>query len=118
VIIEAAPVTQDGEPIITRSGEYGFFAGLRSDPFFIPNGRKLTDDVINMSIAALTQGAVPHDGLRPHADLAMTSRTWGRRTSAPRSSAARGVAKFRHGDVAALRGLPRRERDDVSALRA
>ena len=34
-----------------------------------PNGRKLTDDVINMGVALLTQGAVPHDGLRPHADL-------------------------------------------------
>ena len=34
-----------------------------------PNGRKLTDDVINMGVALLTNGAVPHDGLRPHADL-------------------------------------------------
>jgi hypothetical protein len=34
-----------------------------------PNGRNLTDDVINMGIALLTKGAVPHDGLRPHADL-------------------------------------------------
>jgi hypothetical protein len=33
------------------------------------NGRKLTDDVINMGVALLTNGAVPHDGLRPHADL-------------------------------------------------
>jgi len=33
------------------------------------NGRKLTDDVINMGIALLTNGAVPHDGLRPHTDL-------------------------------------------------
>jgi hypothetical protein len=34
-----------------------------------PNGRNLTDDVINMGIALLTSGAVPHDGLRPHTDL-------------------------------------------------
>lgn len=34
-----------------------------------PNGRKLTDDVINMGIALVTNGAAPHDGLRPHADL-------------------------------------------------
>lgn len=34
-----------------------------------PNGRNLTDDVINMGIALLSNGAVPHDGLRPHADL-------------------------------------------------
>ncbi|MFG3255336.1 DUF4331 family protein [Streptomyces sp. NPDC048172] len=34
-----------------------------------PNGRSLTDDVINMGIAQLSNGAVPHDGLRPHTDL-------------------------------------------------
>ena len=34
-----------------------------------PNGRNLTDDVINLGIALLTDGAVPADGLRPHDDL-------------------------------------------------
>jgi hypothetical protein len=34
-----------------------------------PNGRKLTDDVINMGVALLTNGAVPPDELRPHTDL-------------------------------------------------
>jgi hypothetical protein len=34
-----------------------------------PNGRKLNDDVINMSVALLSNGAVPHDGLKPHTDL-------------------------------------------------
>ena len=34
-----------------------------------PNGRNLTDDVINQGIALLSNGAVPHDGLRPHDDL-------------------------------------------------
>ena len=34
-----------------------------------PNGRNLTDDVINQRIALLSNGAVPHDGLRPHDDL-------------------------------------------------
>jgi hypothetical protein len=34
-----------------------------------PNGRNLTDDVINMGIAQLSNGAAPHDGLRPHTDL-------------------------------------------------
>ena len=38
-------------------------------PTAYPNGRKLTDDVINMGLAMLTNGAVPHDGLRPHSDL-------------------------------------------------
>ena len=34
-----------------------------------PNGRNLTDDVINQSTDLLTKGAVPHDGLHPHTDL-------------------------------------------------
>ncbi len=34
-----------------------------------PNGRNLTDDVINMGVALVTGGAAPHDGLKPHADL-------------------------------------------------
>ncbi|MEU3460673.1 DUF4331 family protein [Streptomyces sp. NPDC006733] len=34
-----------------------------------PNGRNLTDDVINLGIAQLTNGSAPHDGLRPHTDL-------------------------------------------------
>jgi hypothetical protein len=33
------------------------------------DGRKLSDDVINMGIAMLTNGVVPHDGLHPHTDL-------------------------------------------------
>jgi hypothetical protein len=34
-----------------------------------PNGRNLTDDVINQGIALLSNGVVPKDGLRPHDDL-------------------------------------------------
>lgn len=34
-----------------------------------PNGRNLTDDVINLQIAQLSRGAAPHDGLLPHTDL-------------------------------------------------
>lgn len=34
-----------------------------------PNGRGLRDDVINMGLAILTNGALPPDGLRPHTDL-------------------------------------------------
>ncbi|CAM5667730.1 hypothetical protein GCM10010329_51320 [Streptomyces spiroverticillatus] len=41
----------------------------RSSAEGFPNGRNLTDDVINMGIAQLTGGAAPHDGLRPHTDL-------------------------------------------------
>lgn len=40
-----------------------------SDAGGAPNGRNLTDDVINLGIAQLSNGAVPHDGLRPHTDL-------------------------------------------------
>ncbi|HEX6480221.1 MAG TPA: DUF4331 family protein [Ktedonobacteraceae bacterium] len=34
-----------------------------------PNGRGLTDDVMNISLAMLTNGAAPRDGLSPHQDL-------------------------------------------------
>ena len=34
-----------------------------------PNGRNLTDDVINAQIALLSNGHVPSDGLLPHDDL-------------------------------------------------
>ena len=34
-----------------------------------PNGRNLTDDVINAQIALLSNGHVPSDGLLPHEDL-------------------------------------------------
>lgn len=34
VIMDGAPVSQDAEPVVTARGEYRFFAGPRSDPFF------------------------------------------------------------------------------------
>lgn len=34
-----------------------------------PNGRNLTDDVINLGTALVTNGAAPNDGLHPHDDL-------------------------------------------------
>jgi hypothetical protein len=34
-----------------------------------PNGRNLTDDVINMGIALLSNGAAPAYSLKPHTDL-------------------------------------------------
>ncbi|MEW2526256.1 DUF4331 family protein [Streptomyces sp. NPDC047071] len=40
-----------------------------TDAAGFPNGRNLTDDVINMAIAQLTSNTVPHDGLHPHTDL-------------------------------------------------
>jgi hypothetical protein len=40
-----------------------------SKPSEYPNGRGLTDDVLNMGLAIMTNGALPSDGLRPHTDL-------------------------------------------------
>jgi hypothetical protein len=34
VIVENAPVSLDQEPRVTEAGDYRFFAGWRSDPFF------------------------------------------------------------------------------------
>src|ERR671937_294742 len=34
VIVDNAPVTFGPEPEVTRSGDFKFFAGIRSDPFF------------------------------------------------------------------------------------
>jgi hypothetical protein len=34
IIVEAAPVSIGGEPKVTNAGDYRFFAGPRSDPFF------------------------------------------------------------------------------------
>jgi hypothetical protein len=47
VIVEGAPVTMGGEPKVTSAGDYRFFAGSRSDPFFFDaqgalNGLKFT----------------------------------------------------------------------------
>jgi hypothetical protein len=40
-----------------------------SQPAQYPNGRLLTDDVINFRLAFLTKGECPPDGLKPHTDL-------------------------------------------------
>ncbi len=34
-----------------------------------PNGRTLTDDVLNNRLSFISKGDIPHDGLRPHTDL-------------------------------------------------
>src|SRR5262245_33346019 len=38
LIVEAAPVSMGREAQVTQAGEYRFFAGWRSDPFFIDGG--------------------------------------------------------------------------------
>lgn len=40
-----------------------------SKPAGYPNGRLLTDDVLNNRLAFLSKGEIPHDGLKPHTDL-------------------------------------------------
>jgi hypothetical protein len=40
-----------------------------SKPAMYPNGRILTDDVINFRLAFLTKGECPPDGLKPHTDI-------------------------------------------------
>ncbi len=40
-----------------------------SKPAAYPNGRLLTDDVLNHRLAFLSKGEIPHDGLKPHSDI-------------------------------------------------
>lgn len=40
-----------------------------SDPGGYPNGRRLTDDVIDLMVAMVTKGRVTTDGVGPHTDL-------------------------------------------------
>jgi hypothetical protein len=42
-IIEGAPVSKGPEALVTQAGEYRFFAGWRSDPFFFDAGGALND---------------------------------------------------------------------------
>jgi hypothetical protein len=42
-IIEGAPVSKGPEAAVTQSGDYRFFAGWRSDPFFFDAGGALND---------------------------------------------------------------------------
>lgn len=41
----------------------------RSKDAAYPNGRLLTDDVLNNRLAFLSKGDIPHDGLKPHTDI-------------------------------------------------
>jgi Domain of unknown function (DUF4331) len=43
VIVEGAPVSTGAEARVTQAGEYRFFAGWRSDPFFFDAGGALND---------------------------------------------------------------------------
>jgi hypothetical protein len=38
VVVENAPVSRGTDPVVTTSGDYRLFAGLRSDPFFVDVG--------------------------------------------------------------------------------
>src|SRR5438093_1134534 len=85
-VIAGAPASFGSQPHITTRGEYRFFAGLRSDPFLAPvlrpdlldydflkpsgylNGRRLQDDVIDISLNLVTNGGLKTDGVGPHTD--------------------------------------------------
>ena len=54
VIVENAPVSTGTDAVVTTSGEYRFFAGLRSDPFF-------ADVVVGLGVA-LAQAGYPMSG--------------------------------------------------------
>src|SRR5438552_6650414 len=43
VVIEGAPVSLGREPVVTEAGDYRFFAGWRSDPFFFDAGGALNN---------------------------------------------------------------------------
>jgi hypothetical protein len=58
-----------------------------------PNGRSLRADVINMGLAMLSGGKVPHDGLRPHDDLLSEFPFLGRPHAAELSGQAAGAAQ-------------------------
>ncbi|HEY5426665.1 MAG TPA: DUF4331 family protein [Candidatus Tumulicola sp.] len=76
VVLEGAPVSTGGEPKVTTVGDYRFFAGWRSDPFFFDalgalNGLKFTGQDFfgdkNVTSIALE---VPNDKLgAPHVKL-------------------------------------------------
>jgi hypothetical protein len=40
-----------------------------SDTRGYPNGRRLTDDILDLRVALLSRGAVTADGVDPHSDL-------------------------------------------------
>src|SRR5262245_34711118 len=43
IVVEGAPVSMGKEALLTESGEYRFFAGWRSDPFFFDAGGALNE---------------------------------------------------------------------------
>lgn len=69
VIVEGAPVSMGRDAHVTQAGDYCFFAGWRSDPFFFDSGRKLSDDAADAFVTVITDGKVTGDGIGQHEDL-------------------------------------------------
>jgi Domain of unknown function (DUF4331) len=71
VVVEGAPVSMGSEPQLTESGDYRFFAGWRSDPFFFDAGGALNefqftgdDFFADKDVCAIVL-EVPNDALGP-----------------------------------------------------
>ena len=81
VIIEEAPVSFGSTPIVTESGPFKFFAGLRSDPFFFDllgflNNFQFTGDdfFIDKNVFGIVL-EVPNTALGPNPNIGVWSRT-------------------------------------------
>ncbi len=81
VIVDRAPVSFEREPAITASGDYRFFAGVRSDPFFadfegVQNDLRFTgsDYFAGKNVLAIAL-EVPNTVLGPQPQVALWART-------------------------------------------
>jgi hypothetical protein len=108
VIIEEAPVSFGSTPIVTESGPYKFFAGLRSDPFFFDllgflNNFQFTGDdfFIDKNVFGIVL-EVPNSALGPSPNIGVWARTTVRQkgTLAPVDRMGRPAINtvFNHGD--------------------
>lgn len=80
-IIQNAPVSFNATPQVTTSGDYSFFAGIRSDPFFFDlmgflNGLKFTgsDFFIDKNVFGMVL-EVPNSALGPNSKIGYWFRT-------------------------------------------
>ncbi len=81
VIVDAAPVSLGREPAVTDSGDYRFFAGVRSDPFFadfegLQNNLQFTgsDYFAGKNVLAIAL-ELPNAALGPEPRVALWART-------------------------------------------
>lgn len=107
VVIDSAPVSMGVDTTVTTSGEYRFFAGLRSDPFFVDVGIQdnlnfVGKDFFGDSNVLAIVLEIPNSAFDSSASVAVWART-SRRTDdtlAPWDRAAGpGTAQFLAGDA-------------------